>query len=236
MEQNLFIVCSKNDNSLNKAKFYKAEGFSVVFVEDILKNGVKNYLGENNSFYFLSANKKSERLCIKLSKNNAKILNNGFNLDKFQIQEALVDLGVPVPRLLEFGLLKKDDFPLYIKGKAHSKFNALVQNKHSLEYLLKHINHREFYLEECIKYITIEKIYFLNGKVFFKDGFDVLKISNIKSLVTRLAKNIAKGLNLDVFSMEIFINGNKIWFFDIDDKTGLYLSKDARSELKNMKI
>ncbi len=236
VKRQMYVVCSKFDGSIDKAKKFCEDGFEVVFVEDILKNKAKNYLNENNSFYFLTLNKKAQTSRDKLLKSGAKVLNGGFNLDKFEIQSKLCQLGLPTPRLLDLNSINKGEFPLFVKGKTHSKFNALIQNKHSLEYLLKHINPKEFYLEERVKYISIEKIYFLNGKVFFKDDLDVLKISNIKPKVARLAKIIANGLNLDVFSMEIFVNGNKIWIFDIDDKTGLYLSKEARSELKNMRV
>lgn len=226
----MFVVCSKLDNSLKKAKmFLQDDCAKIILAEDFVKNFKKYNFSNNNNFYILCKCKYNKKITNILSKYNAKIINKQTvenQISKFEIQTVLQKNNICVPNILQYDNLTKSSFPVFCKGKRHSYFNATFFDLATFDNFFKKFSKKQFYIETFVNNAQKEKAYFVNTKIFVCNNTNCDK--KIEDLLQCACNKISKIFDAKVFSVQYFVFENDICIFDLDFQTGIFENKFAR--------
>lgn len=239
---NLIIFLSKNESFIGSAEKISKKALvntQIVYMEDFIVHKNLYNIDETDVMYFLTNEKLILQVIDILEKTscyiyNKEFLKKGYNKD--EVQKILKNNNINVPEILSIDEIKKDCFPLFCKQKQHTGITFQAYNEFTLKSFFKKFNKEDFYLEKTIMNkddIAIEdKIYYINGNVYLKDGQELLD----KELIT-ISLQISKALNnLELFSADFIKTSDNYNIIDINPASGFYLcEKGAKQWLENIK-
>lgn len=217
--------CSKN---VEKIKETDKKNIKKIYLEDYFAGPFE--LEEADRVYFLTNTVLALQFIERFGKNNY-IINRSYytrNFNKFETQKLLKDNGLSVPNVLEFEHINKKSFPIMCKSKKHADFVIAVHTLGALNDIFSKYNKNDFYLEQMIDTNEEIKIYFVKDEIYFYDGYKNKKISKE---ISELCRRISKVLSLEVFSVDVLVNNEKLFVIDVNPAAGLYNSVFARKKL-----
>ena len=229
--RNFKIIASKANIYTGQVKKLKEQSelpTQVVYIEDLLEDDKIDF--ENSIVYFLCCNSPLVPSVIpKLKDCNCYVINKEYlekNYLKLDVQMLLHKNNVSIPQIYSFENINDIKFPVFCKENRHEGIIAQIYNDLTITRLFSKFNSKDFYIEQSIdsKLSNEIKVYYVAGKVFFKDS------QSHDEIVNNICKNISVALNnLEVFSADIIKSqDNNYYVIDVNPSAGFYLSDDGR--------
>jgi hypothetical protein len=235
MIKKLKIIASKENIYTGQVAKIKNESklpTEVVYIEDIIDTNNVQFDFENSIVYFLCCNSALVPTAIRIvEKYDCYIINKEYLIKdylKLDIQKLLEKNNVNVPQIYDTENVEKIKFPIFCKENRHEGIIIQAYNKITLTRFFNKFNTSDFYLEQAIENDTKKqkefKVYFVKGKIFFKD------IADYDSELAQICEQVSTSLNnLEIFSADIIQNSNgENFIIDVNPSAGFYLSDEGR--------
>lgn len=234
---NLIIFLSKNEDFIGSAKKISKEApinTQIIYIEDFIAHKSLYDIDKTDIVYFLTNEKLILKIIDLLENINCHIYNKEFlkkGYNKEEVQKILKDNKINVPDILLIDDIKNESFPLFCKQKKHTGITFQTYNKFTLTRFFEKFNQKDFYLEQTVidkNEIPIEdKIYYVKGSVYLKDGRQLQDKELIK--ITQQISIILD--NIELYSADFIKVSGNYYIIDINPASGFYLSKKSRQKL-----
>ena len=207
----------------------------IINIEDYYNEVININLNEKDIIYFTCCNSlivsqtiKKIRKEFKCQIINEKALSIENILSKKNLQFYLYTNSINVPKIyLDINSVK---FPIFCKEQSHQGFTAEIYNRKSLNCFFQKFDISKFYLEEALStnnsMKTNFKVYYVNGKIYTKDG-TIRRSSNVEKICRKISLLLG---DLEVFSIDLIKFQKKLWVIDINICTCLYLCDRGRKD------
>jgi D-alanine-D-alanine ligase-like ATP-grasp enzyme len=249
-----YILYSKNESYKEGAEKIKTETLrqnkkckiiEISCISSIKK--LERTKKEKGLLYFLT-NDNSIPGCIELLKDtDIKIINKPLlsnNVSKFVLQQIVKKNGICIPKSIlpykNIGVINDNiRYPIFIKSQKQA--SVVMYTKNKIDFKKNKItigDLNKYYLEKAIenKKLILNKFYYTRGSIINIDSVDTEKVPAWFHVILN---NIAKSLELEVFSVDIFINWSKKKYscIDINPAPAFFKSDKSRENfVKNILI
>ena len=234
----LIVFISNEDDFYGSAKKIKDLcniECEIIYIEDFINENGWNKITNTDIIYFLCNGEKVNFVFKNIIKvnTNCKMINREYltkNDSKAIVQQKINEIGVPTPKLLNYGDINNIKFPIFCKQNTHTGIVFKAYTKRTITDFFQKFDINDFYLEEAVtsdleKHIEF-KAYFANGKIYPKDNEN-----NFDKQIENICIKIAQALhNLEAFSVDFIQNDNGLYVIDVNIASGFYMSTGARKE------
>lgn len=231
IQRKCYIFLSKNENYFESANKIKKEArfpVDIIWIEDFMNSEKKEEILNDSIIYFLCNSILIKDLVELLRNTNCYIYNKEFfekNYDKKEMQNILDCNDIEIPKVFIESDYNSIKLPVFCKENKHAGMIFKVYTHDTLNRFFEKFCRENFYIEEAIEGDVEVKVYYVNGKTYYKNNKGVSKDMD------NYCKKISKALNLEIFSVDCIKSKNKYVVIDVNPSAGFYMQDEARKYL-----